>query len=210
MKTYDAIVIGAGPGGYPCAIRLGQLKQSVLCIEKESPGGVCLNWGCIPSKALINAAHTYEKVKHGGMGLKVQGVSIDPNELQDWKDGIVKKLTGGVQQLIKGNGGELMLGTAKLEPARIGPADVARLKTLSATARREWKAIADTSWDPADYGFDAARVETFRAGIAAETKALDDLDAALASGEGERIAKAAAAVKPPYARTYATFGRFPG
>jgi hypothetical protein len=105
---------------------------------------------------------------------------------------------------------EIVLGTAKLEPARIGPADVARLKTLSATARREWKAIADTSWDPADYGFDAARVETFRAGIAAETKALDDLDAALASGEGERIAKAAAAVKPPYARTYATFGRFPG
>ncbi len=114
MKTYDAIVIGAGPGGYPCAIRLGQLKQSVLCIEKESPGGVCLNWGCIPSKALINAAHTYEKVKHGGMGLKVQGVSIDPNELQDWKDGIVKKLTGGVKSLLKSNGADYAQGDAKL------------------------------------------------------------------------------------------------
>jgi pyruvate/2-oxoglutarate dehydrogenase complex dihydrolipoamide dehydrogenase (E3) component len=71
MKTYDAIVIGSGPGGYPCAIRLGQLKQKTLCIEKAEPGGVCLNWGCIPSKALIGAAHFYEKVKarrHGHQG----------------------------------------------------------------------------------------------------------------------------------------------
>ncbi|MFO0549160.1 MAG: dihydrolipoyl dehydrogenase [Polyangiaceae bacterium] len=112
MKTYDAIVIGAGPGGYPCGIRLGQLKQKTLVIEKESPGGVCLNWGCIPSKALISAAHSYEKIKHGGMGIKVQGLSLDPNELQDWKEGIVKKLTGGVRSLLKGAGSELMMGTA--------------------------------------------------------------------------------------------------
>ena len=52
-KTYDAIVIGGGPGGYVCSIRLGQLKQKVICIEKEEVGGVCLNWGCVPSKALI-------------------------------------------------------------------------------------------------------------------------------------------------------------
>lgn len=112
MKTYDAIVIGAGPGGYPCGIRLGQLKQKTLVIEKESPGGVCLNWGCIPSKALISAAHNYEKVKHGGMGIKVQGLTIDPNELQDWKESIVKKLTGGVRSLLKGNGADLVMGNA--------------------------------------------------------------------------------------------------
>ena len=112
MKTFDAIVIGAGPGGYPCGIRLGQLKQKVLVIEKESPGGVCLNWGCIPSKALIQAANTYEKVKHGGMGLKITGASVDSNELQDWKDGIVKRLTGGVRSLLKMNGAELMMGNA--------------------------------------------------------------------------------------------------
>lgn len=112
MKTYDAIVIGAGPGGYPCGIRLGQLKVKTLVIEKESPGGVCLNWGCIPSKALISAAHSYEKMKHGGMGIKVQGLSIDANELQDWKETIVKRLTGGVRTLLKGNGSDLVMGTA--------------------------------------------------------------------------------------------------
>ncbi|NUP14405.1 MAG: dihydrolipoyl dehydrogenase [Polyangiaceae bacterium] len=114
MKTYDAIVIGAGPGGYPCGIRLGQLKQKVLVIEKEYAGGVCLNWGCIPSKALIQAAHTFEKVKHGGIGVKVTGLSVDSNELQDWKEGIVKRLTGGVRSLLKMNGAELVMGNATL------------------------------------------------------------------------------------------------
>ena len=117
MKTFDAIVIGAGPGGYPCGIRLGQLKQKTLVIEKESPGGVCLNWGCIPSKALISAAHNYEKLRHGGMGIKVQGVTIDANELQDWKEGIVKKLTGGVKSLLKMNGAELAMGNATVTSA---------------------------------------------------------------------------------------------
>jgi dihydrolipoamide dehydrogenase len=112
MKTFDAIVIGACPGGYPCGIRLGQLKQRVLVIEKESPGGVCLNWGCIPSKALINTANTFEKVKHGGTGIKLQGASVDANELQDWKEGIVKRLTGGVKSLLKMNGAELVMGNA--------------------------------------------------------------------------------------------------
>jgi len=114
MKTYDAIVIGSGPGGYVCAIRLGQLKQKTLCIEKESPGGVCLNWGCIPSKALISASSTYEKVKAGKFGIKAPGVSVDVDEMQDWKDGIVKRLTGGVKSLIKMNGSELAIGTATL------------------------------------------------------------------------------------------------
>src|SRR6204780_1625490 len=103
-RTCDAIVIGGGPGGYGCAIRLGQLKQKVLVIEKEEVGGVCLNWGCVPSKALISASHTFEKSKEASvMGIIVDNVRVDVDKLQDWKGGIVKKLTTGVRGLLKGN-----------------------------------------------------------------------------------------------------------
>jgi dihydrolipoamide dehydrogenase len=114
-KTCDAVVIGAGPGGYGCAIRLGQLKQKVICVEKDEVGGVCLNWGCVPSKALISASHTYEKAKNGAtMGILSDGIRLDANRMQDWKNGIVKKLTGGVRQLLKGNGAELLIGDARV------------------------------------------------------------------------------------------------
>lgn len=115
QKSYDAVVIGGGPGGYTCAIRLGQLKVKTLCIEKEEFGGVCLNWGCIPSKALIANAHTFEKIKHGAStGIIVGEPKLDVGKMQEWKNGIVKKLTGGVKGLIKGNGSEHMYGTATI------------------------------------------------------------------------------------------------
>lgn len=112
-KKFDAIVIGAGPGGYPCAIRLAQLGKKVAIIEKENVGGVCLNVGCIPSKALIKASSTYEKMqKADGMGFKVKGVDVDHKGLQEWKQSVVSKLTGGVAQLLKGNKVELFKGDA--------------------------------------------------------------------------------------------------
>ena len=114
-RTYDAVVIGGGPGGYGCAIRLGQLKQKVVCIEKDEVGGVCLNWGCVPSKALIAASHTYEKARDGAtMGLMADNVRMDVNKMQEWKSGIVKKLTGGVRGLLRGNGAELIVGEARV------------------------------------------------------------------------------------------------
>ncbi len=114
-RTVDAVVIGAGTGGYPCAIRLGQLKQKVIIVEKDEVGGVCLNWGCIPSKALISASHTYEKTKNGAlMGLFAENVQVDVPKMQEWKSGIVKKLTGGVRSLLKTNGAELIAGTARV------------------------------------------------------------------------------------------------
>lgn len=114
-KTYDVVVIGAGPAGYPCAIRLAQLKQKVVCIEKDEVGGVCLNWGCVPSKALIALSHEYEKVKKGTFGgLLADNVRVDSDKMQDWKETIVKKHTGGVRQLFKGNGVDLLLGDAKV------------------------------------------------------------------------------------------------
>src|SRR4051794_34231376 len=115
-RTCDVVVIGGGPGGYVCSIRLGQLKQKVICVEKDEGGGVCLNWGCGPSKALINARHTYEKVKDAGpgMGILTDGIRLDPNKMQDWKEGIVKKLTGGIRGLFRGNGVELVMGDARV------------------------------------------------------------------------------------------------
>ncbi|MCW5832737.1 MAG: dihydrolipoyl dehydrogenase [Labilithrix sp.] len=119
-RTYDVVVIGGGPGGYGCAIRLGQLKQKVVCVEKEEVGGVCLNWGCVPSKALISASHTYEKVKdHGAtMGIFADNVRVDVTKMQEWKGGIVKKLTGGIRGLFKGNGVELVMGNARVTGPR--------------------------------------------------------------------------------------------
>lgn len=113
QKNVDALVIGAGPGGYVAAIRLAQLGKKVLLVEKASLGGVCLNVGCIPSKALITAAKTVDKLKKADvMGISVGAVSIDFPKMISWKDGIVKKLTGGIGQLVKANGGEILTGTA--------------------------------------------------------------------------------------------------
>ncbi|MEZ4237282.1 MAG: dihydrolipoyl dehydrogenase [Myxococcota bacterium] len=116
MSDYQAIVIGAGPGGYPCGIRLGQLGIRTLVIEKEYWGGVCLNVGCIPSKALINASHRYQEIAHAAdMGFVVQGeVGVDVGKLQAWKQGVVDKLTGGVRTLLKQNKTEMLTGTARI------------------------------------------------------------------------------------------------
>lgn len=112
-QTYDAIVIGGGPGGYVAAIRLGQLKQKTLVVEKEYMGGVCLNWGCIPSKALIAAAKLYDNILHADqVGISAKDVKIDVTKMQAWKEGIVERLTGGVRGLVKGNGADTVMGSA--------------------------------------------------------------------------------------------------
>jgi dihydrolipoamide dehydrogenase len=116
-QKYDAVVIGAGPGGYPAAIRLGQLKVKTAVIEREYMGGVCLNVGCIPSKAVIHAAKTFDKLSHAGdLGIGIAGKpTLDMKQLQAWKGGVVHKLTSGVRTLLKGNGVDIIDGTAKLE-----------------------------------------------------------------------------------------------
>jgi len=120
MSTeFDAIVLGGGPGGYPCAIRLGQLGQTVACVEEEEYGGVCLNWGCIPSKALISNAHLYHKAQTAAeVGLSFGDIKLDVGKMQVWKDGIVKKLTSGVRGLLKGNGATVIEGRGRLIDAR--------------------------------------------------------------------------------------------
>ncbi len=111
----DVVVLGAGPAGYVCAIRLAQLGKKVTVIDRAEIGGVCLNRGCIPSKALIYAGGIFDRVaRHGDeMGIEVQGASLNLKKLMTWKEGIVKKLTGGVGQLLKANGCTLIEGDAK-------------------------------------------------------------------------------------------------
>ncbi|MEM9693953.1 MAG: dihydrolipoyl dehydrogenase, partial [Myxococcota bacterium] len=93
----------------------GQLGVKTLCVEMEEAGGICLNWGCIPSKALIYAAGQYEKAQEGAaFGVVVSDVKVDSNAMQDWKDGIVKKLTGGVKGLLKSAGTDYLEGKGKL------------------------------------------------------------------------------------------------
>jgi dihydrolipoamide dehydrogenase len=118
-REFDAIVLGGGPGGYVCAIRLAQLGQKVACVEEEEYGGVCLNWGCIPSKALIANAHLYKKAGESREhGIIVEGVRVDVPKMQDWKNGIVKKLTGGVRTLLKANGAEVVEGRGRVVDAK--------------------------------------------------------------------------------------------
>ncbi|WP_416826998.1 dihydrolipoyl dehydrogenase [Ectobacillus polymachus] len=109
----DTVVIGAGPGGYVAAIRAAQLGQKVAVIEKGAIGGVCLNIGCIPSKALISAGHRYEHAVHSSdMGITAENVKVDFSKVQAWKQSVVKKLTGGVETLLKGNKIEIIRGSA--------------------------------------------------------------------------------------------------
>ncbi|WJH34254.1 dihydrolipoyl dehydrogenase [Paenibacillus sp. CC-CFT747] len=109
----DVLVIGAGPGGYVAAIRAAQLGKSVIIVDKAEVGGVCLNRGCIPSKALISAAHQYEQMSHGsGIGISAEGVKVDFGKVQEWKQSVVKKLTGGVGSLLKGNKVQIFNGEA--------------------------------------------------------------------------------------------------
>lgn len=118
-QSFDAIVIGAGPGGYVCAIKLGQLGLKTAIVEREYMGGVCLNVGCIPSKALIHAGTFYDKINHHSaeLGIDVKVNAFDMAKLKAWKDKVVKKLTGGVEMLLKANKVEILKGEAKFTNA---------------------------------------------------------------------------------------------
>lgn len=98
----DVVVLGAGPAGYVCAIRAADLGKRVVVVEQDNLGGTCLNWGCIPSKALISAGHFAEQCRHAAeMGFTVAPPVLDLSKLVAWKDSIVRKLTGGVGMLFK-------------------------------------------------------------------------------------------------------------
>ena len=110
---YDVLVIGAGPGGYHAAIRASQLGLKTACVERGAVGGVCLNVGCIPTKALLHAAEMVHASQQAAeFGLTFADTKLNIAKLNGWKDGIVKKLTGGVAGLFKANKVTLLTGQA--------------------------------------------------------------------------------------------------
>lgn len=121
--TCKLLVIGAGPGGYICAIRAGQLAVDTVIVEAGKPGGTCLNVGCIPSKAMIHAAEEFDKARHmaeakGMFGITVQSPALDLGKTVEWKDGIVGRLNSGVTALLQKAKVKIVHGTAKFRDGK--------------------------------------------------------------------------------------------
>ncbi|GGW22687.1 dihydrolipoyl dehydrogenase [Gemmobacter lanyuensis] len=117
-KSFDVIVIGAGPGGYVAAIRAAQLGKSVAIVEREHLGGICLNWGCIPTKALLRSAEVFHLMHRAKeFGLAATGISYDLNAVVARSRGVAKQLSGGIGHLMKKNKVTVFMGAATL-PAK--------------------------------------------------------------------------------------------
>lgn len=113
--AYDVIVLGSGPGGYPAAIRASQLGKKVAIVERESLGGICLNWGCIPTKALLKSAQVYEYAKHAAdYGIEVNDPKQNFGNVIKRSRGVADKMSKGVQFLMKKNKIDVVMGNGKL------------------------------------------------------------------------------------------------
>ncbi|MAS86906.1 MAG: dihydrolipoyl dehydrogenase [Micavibrio sp.] len=114
-QKFDLVVIGGGPGGYVAAIRAAQLKMSVALVEKEHLGGICLNWGCIPTKALLRSSEIHHLLKHADQfGFKIKGIEVDFKKIVERSRAVSKQLTGGIAHLLKKNKVTVFNGEGKL------------------------------------------------------------------------------------------------
>lgn len=139
VEKFDVCVVGSGPGGYVAAIRAAQLGKKTAIVEREALGGVCLNIGCIPSKAMITAGHFYHRMMHDAptMGFDIpKSVKIDMEKLQAWKQTVTAKMSGGVAQLLKGNSVTVFMGEGTFQSA----------KTLSVKTKEGVKQIEATNY----------------------------------------------------------------
>lgn len=117
-QNFDVVVVGSGPGGYVAAIRAAQLGFKTAIVEREALGGVCLNVGCIPSKAMITAGHFLHRAQHDApeMGFEIPGpIKVNMKKLFTWKESVVTKMSGGVGQLLKGNNVTILKGEASFK-----------------------------------------------------------------------------------------------
>ena len=116
---YDLIVLGSGPGGYVAAIRASQLGLKTAIVERESLGGVCLNWGCIPTKALLKSAQVFEYLQHAAdYGITVEGGKADFEKVVKRSRGVADGMSKGVQFLMKKNKIDVIMGSGKLKPGK--------------------------------------------------------------------------------------------
>ncbi len=123
--NFDVILVGGGPGGYVTAIRAAQLGLKTCVVEKQHLGGICLNWGCIPTKALLRSAEIYEGMKHAAdYGLSVKGQGFDLAKIVERSRKISAQLNGGVGHLLKKNKVTVFDGAAKLNgPGKVKVGD---------------------------------------------------------------------------------------
>ena len=122
MSDFDLIIVGSGPGGYVAAIRASQLGLKTAVVEKENLGGVCLNWGCIPTKALLRSAEVLHLARTAGdFGVKVDKVSVDLEAIVKRSRGVAGQLSGGVKHLMRKNKITVIEGTARLEKGTPAP-----------------------------------------------------------------------------------------
>ncbi len=129
---YDIIIIGAGPAGYVAAIRAGQLGMKTALIEKKHIGGMCLNWGCIPTKAMIESAKLLEKARHapdfGVRGIREEELELDWDRVKERASAIVGKMSGGIGWLLKKNGVDIIQGEARINGSGSVSVDKRHLK----------------------------------------------------------------------------------
>ena len=117
--NYDVIVIGSGPGGYVTAIRASQLGLKTAVVERSELGGICLNWGCIPTKALLKSANVFEYIQHAeDYGITVNDAKADFNAMVKRSRGVAEGMSKGIQFLMKKNKIEVIAGTAKLKAGK--------------------------------------------------------------------------------------------
>ncbi len=141
METFDVVVIGSGPGGYPAAIRAAQLGASVAIIERDQAGGTCLNCGCIPTKTLIASGDLFHRItKSEELGITVNAVAYEYKKFAERKDDVIGKLRGGIEGLLKANGVTLLRGTGSFVSRNViavsnrdGQQEIGARKTIIAT-----------------------------------------------------------------------------
>ena len=116
--TYDVVIIGSGPGGYVAAVRAGQLGLKTAIVEREALGGICLNWGCIPTKALLRSAEIYQTLQRlDEFGLKAENIGYDAQAIVKRSRKVATQLSNGVRFLMKKNKVDVIEGTGKLAGA---------------------------------------------------------------------------------------------